>query len=106
MRPNTLDAPSDSRVASAAPTFAGTNNTLQPRVSEMDDSDEYGEFDDSAFLLAATQAEEQNTTTFQTSLRATKRRKIDHPNERTAVNSPSHGTRTKRNRTTVFPSSD
>ncbi|KAF2736646.1 P-loop containing nucleoside triphosphate hydrolase protein [Polyplosphaeria fusca] len=72
----------------------------------MNDSDEYGEFDDSAFLQAATLAEKENTPAFQTSRRATKRRKLDHPNERTTVISPSHGSRNRRRGSTVFCSSD
>jgi ERCC4-related helicase len=43
----------------------------------MEDSDDYGdEFDDTAFLDAATQAEKENTPAFQASPRLAKRRKI------------------------------
>jgi ATP-dependent DNA helicase MPH1 len=51
----------------------------------MDDSDEYGELDDTAFLEAATQVEGTAAPAFQQSPRATKRRKTGHRDERTAI---------------------
>ncbi|KAF1840459.1 P-loop containing nucleoside triphosphate hydrolase protein [Cucurbitaria berberidis CBS 394.84] len=51
----------------------------------MADSDEYGdEFDDTEFLDAATQAEKEDSPTFQASPRPAKRRKVNLINQRTA----------------------
>ncbi|KAH4076911.1 ATP-dependent DNA helicase [Parastagonospora nodorum] len=51
----------------------------------MSDSDDYGdEFDDTEFIIVATQAEKENTPAFQASPRPTKRRKLSTANERTA----------------------
>ncbi|RAR15620.1 P-loop containing nucleoside triphosphate hydrolase protein [Stemphylium lycopersici] len=51
----------------------------------MDDSDDYGdEFDDTAFLDAATQAEKENTPAFQASPRPAKRRRVSSTNTRAA----------------------
>ncbi|KAF2662977.1 P-loop containing nucleoside triphosphate hydrolase protein, partial [Lophiostoma macrostomum CBS 122681] len=54
----------------------------------MDDSDEYGELDDTAFLEAATQVEGTAAPAFQQSPRATKRRKTGHRDERSAIPPP------------------
>ncbi|KAJ4287332.1 3'-5' DNA helicase [Kalmusia sp. IMI 367209] len=53
------------------------------------DSDDFGDdFDDTAFLEAATQAEKENTPAFQASPRPLKRRKLDDRNERTRQTPP------------------
>ncbi|KAF2468267.1 P-loop containing nucleoside triphosphate hydrolase protein [Lindgomyces ingoldianus] len=54
----------------------------------MADSDEFGEFDDSAFLDAATQFEKENTLAFHPSPRPSKRRRIDQQDERTMKSVP------------------
>ncbi|ORY00223.1 hypothetical protein BCR34DRAFT_606324 [Clohesyomyces aquaticus] len=54
----------------------------------MEDSDEYGDSDDSAFLEAATQLEKAPTPTFLPSPRPTKRRRVDQQDERGPVSIP------------------
>lgn len=60
-----------------------------PRLATaMSDSDDYGdEFNDTEFLIAATQAEKENTPAFQASPRPAKRRKIASGNEGVASHS-------------------
>ncbi|KAF2187856.1 P-loop containing nucleoside triphosphate hydrolase protein [Zopfia rhizophila CBS 207.26] len=65
----------------------------------MDDSDEFGEFDDTEFLAVATQVEQQ--TAFQSSPRPQKRRRIDHDSqqdERIASVPPRKALRNRRSR--------
>ncbi|KAF2253195.1 P-loop containing nucleoside triphosphate hydrolase protein [Trematosphaeria pertusa] len=73
----------------------------------MEDSDDYGDdFDDTAFLEAATQAEKENTPPFLASPRPTKRRKLSGPNERSAPSIPPSKQRFDRRRQPFLSSED
>ncbi|KAF2270731.1 P-loop containing nucleoside triphosphate hydrolase protein [Lojkania enalia] len=72
----------------------------------MDDSDEYGEFDESAFLEAATQAEKESRYSFHQLPRPLKRRRIDPPNERTSIIPPRSAHRAGRQKASPGLSSD
>lgn len=70
----------DQNLTNATPYDTGCSTSVA-----MADSDDYGdEFDDTAFLDAATQAERENTPAFQASPRPAKRRKVNHVNARIA----------------------
>jgi ERCC4-related helicase len=57
-------------------------STVPHNAEEMADSDDFGDdFDDTAFLEAATQAERGDTPAFQASPRPNKRRKLDQPRD-------------------------
>lgn len=57
--------------------------SLSTLYDTMSDSDDYGDgYDDTEFFNAATQAEKQNTPTFQPSPRPTKRRRISQAREK------------------------
>lgn len=62
----------------------------------MDSDEDFGDLDDTAFLEAATQFDNTNTTSFQGSARASKRRKINHSDERTASIPPRKKTQNHR----------
>jgi ERCC4-related helicase len=65
----------------------------------MADSDDFGDdFDDTAFLEAATQAEKDNAPAFQLSPRPLKRRKLDQPREGTRSIPSSKQPRSRRRR--------
>ncbi|KAH7123956.1 hypothetical protein B0J11DRAFT_530317 [Dendryphion nanum] len=54
----------------------------------MDSDEDYGDFDDTAFLDAATQHDERNSATFPALPRSPKRRKISHGDNRTSTTAP------------------
>ncbi|KAF1968963.1 P-loop containing nucleoside triphosphate hydrolase protein [Bimuria novae-zelandiae CBS 107.79] len=73
----------------------------------MDSDDDFGDdFDDTAFLEAATQAEKENTPAFQPSPRPLKRRKIDLPNRQTRSVPPREQSRKKHPRPFVSSNED